>query len=285
MKRLEKLSCLLALGIILVSSLAMADNAGQFTEIEGSVTVKKANGQSVQVVLGTAVGQGDLVTTARSAKATILFKDGSVLRLGSSTSLRINKLVYEEDKGIVDAAYDLARGSLMSVVGSLFGNDGSNYQVTTPTSVSGVRGCIYLLKVGKETNSGQVATMAVGIFGLVNFTGGQGDTQQLNPRMYSVSRGDETATAPVEISDATLQAMIEEVTVTKRSLNLRASGLRRDLELKVPRSISEPDILTQLLGGDIVLDPDNIVIGDNPADLIYQEPPQFTELIIIVNVP
>jgi hypothetical protein len=270
---------LLVLGVLFAAAPALAANAGQFTEVQGRVSVRRANGPAVYAAIKTQVNQGDVITTEKASKATVLFKDGSVIRMGPSTKLTVNKLVYEEDRGVVKAAYEVASGTIMSVVGSLFGNNESEYKVKTPTSVSGVRGTMFIVHVETNEATGKTTTSLVSIEGTVNFSG-SGGNYDVNGGMFSQIGPDGNPTTPAPVDDAYMQALLESVTLGTRSVDERAGGLR---DGALGDDLLPPSELPSLY--DLITDPNAVNSTDNPADLFYQEPPQATELIIILNFP
>lgn len=282
------ISSMVVIAAMILAAPALADDAGQFTELEGKITIERG-GQKLDAAIGTEVIQGDLVKTARGAKGTILFKDGSVLRLGPSTTLEINQLVYQEDTGVVKAAYDLAAGTIMSIVGSLFGGDESEYTVNTPTAVSGVRGTSFIVKVGIPPGSNKVTTMLVGLDGKVYFQGEDGNYYYVAAGQYSMATSGGGATEPTLVSDEMLQSLLDSVNVSFTSLNQRALGMRTSGGNQPPPSgggTFVPIDLTLGAGGDDGDNPDDQgSINDSPENVIYQEPPQVTELILIVDVP
>jgi hypothetical protein len=282
MKSLIKIWYWAAILVVALALPALAADSGQFTELNGQVTVAKAGGQSIQAVLGTRVGQGDKVTTAKNAKATILFQDGSVLRLGPSTTLGITKLNYQEDKGIAEAAYDLASGTLMSVVGSLFGNDKSSYTVRTPTAVAGVRGTMLILKVG-QTQSGIPTTLGAGVQGAFHFQGHIGPGVDVGANQFSMTDENGNAIDPSALDMQQLMDLLNSVTVGDLSLGDRAFEIRQRAGSSVAGAYVPFEIV--LLPGGGGNDEGDLSGNDNPSDFIYQEPPQATELIITINIP
>jgi hypothetical protein len=276
----------LAVALIMAASPVMAASTGQFTEIQGQVTVTGAGGQRTRASLGTVVRQGDKVVTSRGAKATVLFRDGSVIRLGPSSTVTIEQLSYDEDRSIAQSAYNLAAGTMMSIVGSLFGSDESDYKVTTPTATSGVRGTMFIMKVGTHPQLGYSTTMAVGLDGKFTFQGGRGGGQNIGPGMYSLTDSNGFAIDPSLMSDRDLQDLLDSVTVGGRSLRERSFEIRmRAAGSSAPGALVPFEIVLLPDGDGDDGNPDDLLGNDNPSDFIYQEPPQAVELIITVNIP
>lgn len=279
---------LTAVFAFLASVPAAAQTVGKVTEIQGMVNVKKPSGQLIRAALKTVVAQGDEVRTEKGAKVTILFQDGSILRLGPNTTIRINKLVQQKDKGVVQAVYEVVGGTVMSVVGGLFGGGGNSYQVKTPTAVSGVRGTMFIVQVVDDPVKGLI-TKLVPVEGTVHFAGTAGGEYMVGPGQFSWAGTDGIANAPIEISEEELMELIRLVTVDTNSLDDRASDLRRQgiilllkegVEVFIP-----PELILPPGGGSGGGNPENLASNnDNPFDLIYQEPPQMTELILTIYI-
>jgi hypothetical protein len=273
---------------------AGAEDAGQFTELEGRVTVTKTTGQSIQATLGSQVRQGDVVSTERDSKATILFQNGSVVRLSPSTTLTINQLVYDKDKGVAKSAYDLASGAIMNIVGSLFGRDESEFKVNTPTSVAGVRGSINIVQYAFNPATGGYTTTAVGLQG-TTFLRGRNDREGcvLPPGTYG-RVDDLTGQCQFlgKIPDDELQDLLGSFEPDSASINQRAGGLRNlsgsNLSITGDRWYSLPDLLEPMGGGinDFDNDPeDQLPTRDDPFNFVTVESPLFTDLIINIIIP
>jgi len=284
---------LIVLIAMLVSIPAWSAGTGQFTEVQGNVTLDRARGGSVQAVIGVMVSGGDVVRTARDSKATILFKDGSVLRLGPTTSIEVEKLEYQEDKGVANSAYNVAKGTIMFAVGSIFGNKGSSYEVKTPTSVSGVRGTIGIVRVGTDPRTGEQTTMSVSVDDQVVVSGNNGGSYVLVAGQYSMIGSDGIASSPEEISDEDLAWLISLVTPQNTCMEERAKDLRDSQSGVLPLGADGyADYSSLFGGGDDGMpgpgDDDDTDGGgddeDNPSDLIYQEPPVGTELTIEIDI-
>jgi len=264
--------------------------AGRFTEIQGRVSVERADGGETPAGLGTQVFQGDVVRTARNGRATLLFEDGSVMNLGPGTVLRVSKLVYDEQRGIAQAAYDLAVGTIMSVVGSLFGSrEQASYTINSPTMVSGVRGTTFVVKVEQDPAGGYITTVA-GVDGQVFVQGRTSGEFELGPGEYSTAGPDGDAAPPLPMSPGEIEELVNSTRPGKRSLPLRAGQLRKESGTKAPLwrggAFIPPVLLVTGRPSSSDADPECLAAArDNPADLIYQESPLFTEIEISVGIP
>ncbi len=292
---------LYGLSVVLVmafSVAAMAANSGQFTELQGKATIRQTNGQTKSAALGTVVREGDVIKTMQNSKATLLFQDGSVLKLGPVTSLTVKRLRYQEEKSVVDSAYDLASGTLMSIVGSLFGNPGSDFQVETPTAVSGVRGTIYILKVYKDPETGKTVTAAVGVEGTTNFKDKNGNDIFLTEKQWAHVVAEGNLEDMGEMSQRDFDLLMKEIMPSMSSLDKRATGVRNRAGMDVPPEIKKTFELGSSDGsggnsgsggsraglGDN-MDPDNLYVGaDYSGDFVYMEPITGTDLILDIII-
>lgn len=129
------------------------DEAGEIVTMEGSVEVG-TGGAFAAAKVGTKVRSGDTVRTGSPGRARILFRDESVVNVGDGSVLVIDESVFDPDQGTVSTTLRLLQGKLRSLVSEYYGSQGASYQVTTPTSVSGVRGTefVVLHDPGTETS-------------------------------------------------------------------------------------------------------------------------------------
>ncbi len=300
MKRRATLCGALVVALLFVGGVAQAGDYGQFTEVEGVATVLKANGQTIQAMLGGQVRQGDVIRTAKSGKATVLFQNGSVLRIGPSSKLTVEQLVHDRDKGFAKSAYELASGSMMSIVGSIFGEDESEFRVNTPTAVAGVRGTVNVIKVGVNPKTGLLSTFAAGIDGVTTVRGKKdkgGGGCVIAPGKYGIV-DDQSGLCEFggDLPDGDLRALLDSFEIGDRSLNQRARGLRGSSggsgSMGGSKWYPAPDFFKGTSsggGGDGGSDPEDLFqTRDNPTDVLPQEPPlasEKTEIIITVTVP
>jgi hypothetical protein len=303
MKKLIVLAAVLGLlagSPALAAAPAESGDSGQFTELAGDVTVTRA-GSGAKAALGTKVAQGDVVNTAPNSKGTILFKNGSVLRLGPSTNLTITKLVYDNEKGIANMGYELAMGSIMSVVGSVFSRENSTMEVKTPTAVAGIRGTIFVLDVEPDPRGRRKTTKAIGLEGEFTLTDNTGRSYLIGPNQITNVGDAGFMSPPVEVEHAELDGVMNKVTIAPDQPKMdpissqnKSADFNGDVLKNPDFTAPGPD------GGGASGSPGggvsgpsggavsgmssgpsgggDVQKGDNPAELIYQEPPPFTIL-------
>jgi len=86
---------------------------------------------------GSSVYSKETIRTGQSGQADLQFKDNSNLKVGSNSSVHLDKFVYDPNKSAGAVAIQATRGSFRFVTGSQ-GN--GNVQIKTPYGTLGVRG-------------------------------------------------------------------------------------------------------------------------------------------------
>jgi len=142
------LSFLLVLQLILPYS-TFAAAVGEFTSVVGDVTQTSAK-EVITPVVKSPIEMKDLIATARTSSATMVFSDDSTITLSENTKLEIKEFLFKDQsrKGI----FSLAIGKLTADVKKYIGGD-NVFEVNSPTVGVGVRGTgfefIEALKDGK----------------------------------------------------------------------------------------------------------------------------------------
>lgn len=127
---------------------------GEITSFRGTVMV---DGQAAKLKMQ--VRQGMQIETAADAFVTVQFPDGSAISLPSQSRIRIDRLRRVLLTDALDRNFRLLAGKTRSSVTPM-ANPDSNFRVTTPLSVSAVRGTDF--RVGFDEEAGQTQTEVVG---------------------------------------------------------------------------------------------------------------------------
>jgi hypothetical protein len=85
---------------------------------------------------GASVYSQETVKTGDSGQADLQFRDNSSLSVGSKSSVRLDKFVYDPNKSGGAVAIQATRGTFRFVTGS----QGGNYQIKSPYGTLGIRG-------------------------------------------------------------------------------------------------------------------------------------------------
>ena len=86
---------------------------------------------------GSNVYSKETVRTGQAGQVDLQFKDNSNLKVGSNSSVHLDKFVYDPSKSTGEVAIQATRGSFRFVTGSL---GSETYKIKTPYGTLGVRG-------------------------------------------------------------------------------------------------------------------------------------------------
>lgn len=125
---------------------AFAGDVGQIKTSKGSVVVVRG-GQEIAAAAGTALQQSDRVVTRADGAAGISFNDNSLLSLGPDSVLDISHFSFDakDQPDVLEAT--LHRGTLSAVSGKIVAKTPEAMRIKTPTTVLGVRGTEFFVKV------------------------------------------------------------------------------------------------------------------------------------------
>jgi len=135
--------------LVLLAVFAQAAGAaevGQIKTAKGGVVVVRA-GQEIVAAPGTALHQADRIVTKADGSAGITFKDNSLLSLGPDSMLDISHFSFQAKDQPDGLEATLHRGTLSAVSGKIVAKTPEAMQIKTPTTVLGVRGTEFFVKV------------------------------------------------------------------------------------------------------------------------------------------
>ncbi|MCX5838750.1 MAG: FecR family protein [Deltaproteobacteria bacterium] len=129
------LSFLLVLQLIIPYS-TFAAAVGEFTSVVGNVTQTRAK-ELITPVVKSPIEMKDLIATARTSSATMVFPDDSTITLSENTKLEIKEFLFKDQSR--RAFFSLPIGKLTANVQKFIGGD-NVFEVNSPTVGIGVRG-------------------------------------------------------------------------------------------------------------------------------------------------
>lgn len=138
---------LLAYLALLATPLAWAEDIGQVKVTSGAVHIQRGS-ERLPVTVGTRVRVSDTVVTGNNGSVGITFTDNTLLSAGPDTVLVLEQYAFDSTThdGKFNARVD--RGSLAVVSGKIAKQAPDAMVVKTPSSLLGVRGTEFLVKVG-----------------------------------------------------------------------------------------------------------------------------------------
>lgn len=182
---------------------AAGQKAGQVSRVIPAVSIARG-AKSIPASAKTEVDWADLVNTQANARARIALDDGSVLNVGSDSSVKVTK----HDGAAQQTELDLAYGKLRSQAQKITKTDGK-FEVRTPAGVAGVVGTDFYLAY--DQNGGQMNLVVFeGQVKLCNLAGVC--VMVKAGQMSSVRNGDNSS--PLNPTQATLDELTTAVNAT-----------------------------------------------------------------------
>ena len=126
---------------------AAGQHAGEVSRVIPAVSIGRGP-KTITASAKTAVDWQDLVNTQVNARARIALVDGSVLNVGSESSMKIVK----HDAGAQQTELELTYGKLRTQAQKIAKPDGK-FEVRTPAGVAGVVGTDFFLGYDNATNT------------------------------------------------------------------------------------------------------------------------------------
>lgn len=125
--------------------LASEDHAALVKSVTGDVKVTREH-NTFEATVGTTLRVSDRVVTAPGASAGIVFRDGTLLSLGSGADILVRDYVFEPKNGKFSFSLYLAKGSAIYESGKIGKLSPQSVKVETPTATVGVRGTRFLIQ-------------------------------------------------------------------------------------------------------------------------------------------
>ena len=143
---MQQLKNIVVLVLLAVVPAAWAADVGVIKTSKGGVAILR-DGHEMAAPAGTPVRQSDRVLTRADGSAGITFNDNSLLSLGPDSSLDISLFSFgaKDQPDALEAT--LNRGTLNAVSGKIVAKTPEAMKIKTPTTVLGVRGTEFFVKV------------------------------------------------------------------------------------------------------------------------------------------
>jgi hypothetical protein len=138
--RLSQFRLALTIGaaFALQPSISGAQNIGSAASVKNQVEGVRG-GQPRSLSSGSAVYSQELIRSGEASVADLVFVDRTKLSVGPKSEVRLDKFVYDPNKGSGKVVVEATRGAYRFVTGV---QDHKNYELKTPYASIGVRGTI-----------------------------------------------------------------------------------------------------------------------------------------------
>jgi hypothetical protein len=125
--------------LVLAGVFALASSTSNAQAIGNASSAKPEASGTVAGTLsaGSAVHAKETVNTGSAGQANLRFHDSSNLSVGPSSSVRLDKFVYDSNKGSGSVAIEASKGAFRFVTGS---QNKGEHKIKTPYGTLGVRG-------------------------------------------------------------------------------------------------------------------------------------------------
>jgi len=149
MKALKTIIVALAIvGVACVSYGSETPRTATILDMDGSVSVRLSGALSVPAEIGMEMGQGDAVITGADAFALVRLEgmETATVEVGENTKVLLSELLMNEAESSQTTLLDLAMGKILIKADKLH-SEKSKFEIKTPTSVVGVRGTTFEVRV------------------------------------------------------------------------------------------------------------------------------------------
>lgn len=178
-------------------------SAGAIVSWKGEVSVLRGASNNGIIVKGLEpVYVGDTIVTADNSMAKILLRDDTVLSVGPDTRLQVSKYALSTKQNKRYSVFNIAKGTVRSLVGRMFRGKGSLFRIRTQTAVVGVKGTdFFVSNIGGETE-------VVSASGKVTVADPKGNGEVLvKPGYITVVKKGKLPTNPVRVTKGKMHAL------------------------------------------------------------------------------
>jgi hypothetical protein len=125
---------------------AQAQEVGQIKSVRGTAHVERA-GQRLPATLGLELRASDTLVTGRDGALGVTFVDNTMVSTGPFTIFEIERYSFNSTTHAGEFDASLKKGSLAVVSGKMVKQTPGSMRVRTPSSIMGVRGTEFLVRV------------------------------------------------------------------------------------------------------------------------------------------
>lgn len=137
---------MIAVAVAAFAAAAYADDVGQIKTASGAVYVERG-GQRLPAAPGMNLRQSDTLVTGADGALGVTFLDNTRISAGPSSVLEIERYNFDSTTHAGQFDASLKKGSIAVVSGKMVKQSPGSMRVRTPSSVMGVRGTEFLVRV------------------------------------------------------------------------------------------------------------------------------------------
>ena len=126
-------------------SMAQDEHVALFKNVSGNVKIIRDKLDLIPVA-GTQLMKSDIVVSGPNSSGGIVFKDGTLLTVGSSTEIEITRYMFHPEEAKYDFSLYLKKGSAIYSSGKIGKLSPESVSLNTPRATVGVRGTRFIVK-------------------------------------------------------------------------------------------------------------------------------------------
>lgn len=127
-------------------ALERAQTVGSVKTVSGKALIER-NGEQLAANVGDYLLEGDTLTTGTDSSIGVIFRDDTLLSLGSRSEVRIDKFVFDPARDNMSFLTSVSKGTAQFISGQIAKLSPEDMAVATPLSTIGIRGTRFLVKV------------------------------------------------------------------------------------------------------------------------------------------
>jgi len=124
----------------------LAQDVGEIKTVKGMAHVERS-GKKLPATAGMQLRQADTIVTGADGAVGVTFLDNSLFSAGPNSVLVINKYRFDTTTHAGEFDASLNKGSLAVVSGKMVKQSPESMRIRTPSSIMGVRGTEFVVKV------------------------------------------------------------------------------------------------------------------------------------------
>jgi hypothetical protein len=136
----------IALAVLGFTATASAADVGEIKVVQGAAHLERGNAR-LPVKVGMPVQESDKVVTGTDGTVGITFADNSLLSVGPSSVLAIDRYVFDSTTHAGQFDSTLSKGTLAVISGKMVKQSPDAMRVRTPSAIMGVRGTEFIVRV------------------------------------------------------------------------------------------------------------------------------------------
>src|SRR3984893_13388413 len=174
-----------AVGLALFSTAHAQGRIGVTQATQNNPMGQPPGGLDRVLRVGTDVQANEIISTAADDRAHLVFLDGTTLTIGPSSSMTIDKFVYDPTTQKGELAVNATKGVFRIIGGRI--SKTSTIAVTTPSATMGIRGGIAVFGVAVPSGGNPGSTTSILVYGNSLTVTANGVTQTITVPGLSVT--------------------------------------------------------------------------------------------------